>query len=47
MIKRLIKGVRPRLLNCGKGGELKRFKDQLRMFDRGRLLVVRVGNLDD
>jgi len=47
MIKRLIKGVRPRLLTCGKVGELKRLKDQLRVFNPGRLLVVKVGNLND
>jgi len=40
-----VKGVRPRLLTCGKGGELKRIK--LRVFDQSRLLVVRVGNLNE
>ena len=42
-----VKGVRPRPLTCGKGGELKRIKHQLRVFDPGRLLVVRVGNLNE
>ena len=40
-----VKGVRPRPLTCGKGGELKRIKS--RVFDPGRLLVVRVGNLNE
>jgi len=42
-----VKGVRPRLLTCGKGGELKRINHELRVFDPGRLLVVRVGNLNE
>jgi len=42
-----VKGVRPRPLTCGKGGELKRIKYKLRVFDPGRLLVVRVGNLNE
>ena len=42
-----VKGVRPRSLTCGKGGELKRIKHKLRVFDPGRLLVVRVGNLSE
>jgi len=32
-------------LTCGKGGELKRINIKVRVFDPGRLLVVRVGNL--
>ena len=39
--------VRPRLLTCGKGGELKRINIKLRVFDSGCLLVVRVGNLNE
>jgi len=42
-----VKGVRPRPLTCGKGGELKRINHELRVFDPGRLLVVRVGNLNE
>jgi len=42
-----VKDVRPRPLTCGKGGELKRIKHKLRVFDPGRLLVVRVGNLNE
>ena len=42
-----VKGVRPRPLTCGKGGELKRINHELRVFDAGRLLVVRVGNLKE
>jgi len=42
-----IKGVRPRPLTCGKGGELKRINIKLRVFDPGRLLVIRVGNLNE
>ena len=46
--KRLyVKGVRPRPLTCSKGGELKRIKHELRVFDPSRLLVVRVGNLNE
>ena len=47
MNKAQVKGVRPRPLTCGKGGELKRIKQKLRVFDPGRLLVVRVGNLNE
>jgi len=32
-------------LTCGKGEVLKRINHKLRVFDSGRLLVVRVGNL--
>jgi len=42
-----VKGVRPRPLTCGKGGELERIKNELRVFDPGRLLVVRMGNLNE
>jgi len=42
-----VKGVRPRPLTYGKGGELKRIKHKLRVFDPGHLLVVRVGNLNE
>jgi len=42
-----VKSVRPRPLNCGKGGELKRINIKLRVFDPGHLLVVRVGNLNE
>ena len=42
-----IKGVRPRPHTCGKGGELKRINIELRVFDPGRLLVIRVGNLNE
>jgi len=42
-----VKGVRPRPLTCGKGGELKRITNELRVFDPGRLLVVRVENLNE
>jgi len=41
------KGVRPKPFTCGKGGELKRINIKLRVFDSGRLLVVRVGNLNE
>jgi len=34
-------------LTCGKDGEFKRIKHKLRVFDPGRLLVVRVGNLNE
>jgi len=47
MNKAQVKGVLPRPLTCGKGGELKRIKHELRVFDLGRLLVVRVGNLNE
>jgi len=40
-----IKGIRPRPFSCGKGENLKRINIKLRVFDPGRLLVVRVGNL--
>jgi len=42
-----IKGVRPRPLTCGKGGELKLINMKLRVFDPNRLLVVRVENLNE
>jgi len=42
-----VKGVRPRPLTWGKGGELKRIKHVIRVFDPGRLLGVRVGNLKE
>ena len=42
-----VKGVRPKLLTWGKGGELKRIKHKIRVFDPGRLLGVRVGNLNE
>jgi len=35
------------LLTCGNGVELKRCEIRLRVSDPGRLLVVRVGNLND
>jgi len=41
-----VKGVRPRPLTCGKGGEFKQINHELRVFDPGRLLVVRVENLN-
>ena len=41
------KGVRPRPLTWGKGRELKRIKHKIRVFDPGRLLGVRVGNLNE
>jgi len=41
------KGVRPRSLTWGKGGELKRIKHKIRVFDPGRLLRVKVGNLNE
>jgi len=47
MNKAQVKGVLPRPLTCGKGGELKRIQHKLRVFDPGRLLVVRVGNLNE
>jgi len=34
-------------ITIGKGGELKRLKIRLRVFDLGCLLVVRVGNLNN
>ena len=34
-------------LACVKGRELERIKHKLRVFDPGRLLVVRVGNLNE
>jgi len=42
-----VKGVRPRPLICDKGGELKRIKHELRVFEPGRLLVIRVGNFNE
>jgi len=42
-----VKSVRPRPLTCGKGGEIKRINHELRVFDPGRLLVVRMGNLSE
>jgi len=40
-------GCSTRPLTCVKGGELKRIKHKLRVFDPGCLLVVRVGNLSE
>jgi len=34
--KLYVKGVRPRPLTWGKGGELKRINHKIRVFDRGR-----------
>jgi len=42
-----VKGFRPRPLTWGKGGELERIKHKIRVFDPGRLLGVRVGNLNE
>jgi len=42
-----VKGVRPRPLTFGKGGELQRINNDLRLFNPGRLLVVRVTNLNE
>ena len=42
-----VKGVRPKPLTCGKGRELKRINHESRVFDPGRLLVLRVGNLNE
>ena len=42
-----VKGVRPRPFIYGKGGELKRIDHELRVFDPGHLLVVRVGNFNE
>jgi len=42
-----IKGIRPRPPTYGKGGELKRINIKLRVFDPGRLLVVRMRNLNE
>jgi len=42
-----VKGVRPRPLTYGKGGELKRINHELAVFDPGCLLLVRVGNLNE
>jgi len=39
-----VKGVRPKTITYGKGGELKRIKIRLNVFDPSRLLVIRVGN---
>ena len=46
-IRSYVKGVRPKPLTCDKGGEHKRINTKLRVFDPGRLLVVRVGNLNE
>jgi len=46
-VRLYVKGVRPRPLTCVKGGELKRTKHKLRVFDPGCLLMVRVGNLSE
>jgi len=43
----IIEGVRLCPLTWGKGGELKRIKIKIRVFDPGRLLGVRVGNLNE
>jgi len=40
-------GIRPRSITCGKGGELKQLELKERVFDPCRLLVVRVGNLNN
>jgi len=40
-----VKDVRRTPFTCGKGGELKMINIKLRVFDPGRLLMVRVGNL--
>jgi len=40
-------GCSTRPLSCVKGGELERIKQKLMVFDPGRLLVVRVGNLSE
>ena len=42
-----VKGFQLRPLTWGKGGELKRIKHKIRVFDPGRLLGVRVGNLNE
>ena len=34
-------------LTCGKGGELKQLELKEQVFDPGRLLVLRVGNLNN
>jgi len=39
--------TRPRPLMCGEGDELKGFQIRVRVFNPGRLLVVRVRNLND
>ena len=46
-VRLYVKGVRPRPFTWGKGGELKRVKQKIRVFDPGRLLGVRVGNLNE
>ena len=43
--KLYVKGVRPRPLTWGKGGELKRINHKIRVFDLGHLLGVRGGGL--
>ena len=45
--KLYVKGVRPRPLTWGKGGELKRINPKIRVFDPGRLLGIMVGNLNE
>jgi len=40
-------GCSTQSLTCVKGGELERIKHKLRVFEPGRLLVVRVGNLSE
>jgi len=45
--KLYVKGVRPRPFTWGKGGELKRIKHKIRVFDPGHILGVRVGNLNE
>jgi len=47
LVRLYVKSVRPRLLTWGRGGELKRVKQKIRVFDSGRLLGVRVGNLNE
>jgi len=42
-----VKGVRPRPLTCGKGGELKRINIKLKVFDPSPLVVGMVGNLNE
>jgi len=44
--KLYVKGVRPWPLTWGKGEELKRINHIIGVFDPGRLLGVRVGNLN-
>ena len=42
-----VKGFRTRPLTWGKVGELEQIKRKIRVFDPGRLLGVRVGNLNE